>query len=82
MITVQSKYAEIEKILQLKKKLYHDSIHNPCRISRGKAGWDLFKANRKLAAEQKLYVRLCDNAVSDEVLQGFLITQSINLPHE
>jgi|GEM_PF-2190205 hypothetical protein len=74
---VESLWFDVEIQGQLVKEFHHQACHNPCSFTRGRAGWELFKANHKLKKMQKRYVILCDLSLSDREL--YRLIQSENL---
>lgn len=76
---VEAKWYDVEIIRNFRKAAYHESVHHPCRITRGRAGWEMLKATESLKARQREFVELCDMAVSRKELDQFLKSQSLNL---
>lgn len=76
---VENKWYDVEIIRKFRMEMFHESVHNPCKVTRGKAGWDLLKATQSLKARQREFVELCDMAVPDKEIRQFLRSQSLNL---
>ena len=77
--TIESKCLEIELLREVSREYYFQSLHNPCRMVRGRAGWDLLKNVKTIRQSQKEYVSLCDQTMSRAELYLFLKNQSLNL---
>lgn len=75
----ESAWYDVEIIRRYRKEFYHESVQNPCKVTRGRAGWELLKLTRSLQAGQKAYVEICDQAVKQDELYNFLKSQSLNI---
>lgn len=73
----EDKWFDIELILAVRKEAYYQSVQNPCKISRGRAGWELLKKTQSFKARQKELIHLADQAVSEQELSNFLESQQI-----
>lgn len=80
MKEVESKWYDVELVRQLAREYYHQSCHNPCRINRGRAGYELLKCNQTKKKFQRQYVELCDETMSNESLYQFLQSQNLQIP--
>ena len=76
---VENKLEVLDILRSLSKDLYHISTQNPCQRTRGKAGWDLLKAVQAIKVNQRQYVSLCDQVMTDTQLYDFLQTQNIQI---
>jgi len=76
---VETKWYDVEIIRSFRKAAYHESVHHPCRFTRGRAGWELLKATQSLKARQLEFVALCEEAVPDTEIRQFLKSQSLNI---
>lgn len=75
----ESKWYDVELLRALSKELYFQSVSNPCRISRGRAGWELLKTNQAKKQRQKELVRLADQAMTSDALYQVLQSQNIQI---
>lgn len=80
MHDVEAKFYDAEILRCLVKEYYLHAVQNPCRYTRGRAGWELHKLNQKYEKCKKELVQLCDQSVSDKELSSFLASQGIQFP--
>jgi hypothetical protein len=76
---VEDQMISVEILRHRRTGLYHISVQHPCRIARGRAGWDLLRATRAFQEAQKKYIALCDRAVSRREFSEFIKNQSLNI---
>lgn len=74
---VESKFLDVDILRALVKEVYHQAMHNPCSFTRGRAGWELHKLNKKYEQSKMELVQICDQSVSEEELSEFLSNQQI-----
>jgi hypothetical protein len=79
MKDLETQFLEVEVTRMHKRELYHISVHHPCRVFRGKAGWDLYKAGQKQKALNRILIKNADVVVSSAELEHFLFSQSLTL---
>ena len=79
MKDLETRFLDIEIHRTQKRELYHISVHHPCRISRGKAGWELYKANLIQKDRQRILINMVDQEVSDQELADFLHSQHLTI---
>jgi hypothetical protein len=76
---VEKMSLQVDTGRKLVKKYYHEACHNPCSYTRGRAGWELYKANYKLRKLQREYVMLCDVVMSPSELYLLLSFENIKI---
>lgn len=79
MIEIESKFYDVEILRQIAREFYMEACQNPCKISRGRAGWELLKTNATKRKFQRQFVELCDQTMSDQELYQNLQSENLQI---
>jgi hypothetical protein len=79
MKNIEMIFSEMDKIAKIRRKLIKGYKTVFCQFSRGRIGWDLYKATLDFNRKNRQLSKLVDYYVSDFEMEAFLQRQNIKV---